>query len=628
MPRVTQIIANKASACHSLLTLVAIGLLWGWSNQVRAADEETWRPAPVMVRISNFGSFNYDLTYRDSGSYRVTNQRTRLEVGVRTRVSSFFWQPWFAQIGGGVSASVGYGIYDNGKSPWRMHRVANLLNRTVSGKADLKLLPRSRFPFNVDFERTDYRYEFGSNKPQGDLMSVADHFEVRQSYSTRRSAIRFDSAYITNETNIGGVPTYRSKIINLDVAANPFEKQVFLINANRSRIEKKAGESRWISKLVTRHSYLPDTNMSIRTLASKVKTENDWRNSGNSYVNEILQFNSFGTMRPTNSRLTVVGGVYLNDHETSINGGNAFGDSVTGANLGANLALNKWFRLYLTGSVTDRNGIQNVSSTSLSSLNISLAFRHNANKIKLGEIDYNKSAAATIYNSATNVSAIQQSGSVSSSGTTQGASVVLSQGLDRHAAFGNENTNWSYRQWVTSSSSRSSSRIHSSPPTLLLNQSAALAWSRKGSMIRLSGATTRNMRGTRHYFESVNLQSTQTENVNSNSSLSGNLTINASRQGYEENPLPPEESLTSSASIDYVNNRAFGIRNLRATSRLKIFSPELLKSSRQELYQSKSQWNNKLKYEIGKLSLELQATLEDIQSHKQFLLTFQANRQF
>ena len=626
MLRVTQINAKKTSFRRSSLALMVVGLMWGGSNRAGAADEEAWRPAPIRVGISSFGGFNYDLLYRDSGSVRVTNQKTSLDVGVRTSVSSFFWQPWFARIGGGVSVSVGYGINDSGRNLWRMHRTANLLNRAVNGNAELKLLPRSRFPFSVGFERNDYRYEFGSNKPAGDSVSVTDRFEVRQEYVARSAGFGFSSAYVTSETNLNGMPGLESKILSLDISSNAFKKQVLLINASRNRAQKNTNESRWISKLVSRHTYLPDTSLSVRTLASKVKTENDWKLG--KHENEILQFNSAGTLRPVNSRLTVAGGMYLLDSKTSINGGNAYGDSVTGADLGASLALNKWFRLYLTGNVSDRNGIQNVSSTSLSSLNISLAFRHNANKIKLGDTDYNRSAAATIYNSATNSSAIQQSNALSKSGTSQGVSVSLNQGLDRRVAFGSESTIWSYRQWLTSSSSRSSSRIHSSLPSLLLNQSAAIGWAKRGSSVRLSGATMRNMRGKKHYFESVNLQSTQTENVNSNSSLSGNLTINATRQGDEARPTPPEESLTSSARLDYIHARAFGIRNLRMTSRVEVISPELLNSSRQELYQSKSRWINKLKYEIGKLTLELNATLEDVQSYKQFLLRFHASRPF
>jgi len=602
-----------------------------YSSERASAAEPTWRPAPVLIGINSFGYVDYRLGYRKTQSTHYANQGTSLVVGVNVRATSFFWQPWFARIETGVKAAIGYGIYDGGREVWRMHRTANSLNRTVSGSVGLNLVPRSRFPFRISFERLDMRSEFGSNGPGGDAGSVTDTFNVAQQYGSRSGEFTWTANYGTSQSEFRGVRVNDSRFANLDVSLHPSAKQTLIINVNKNLVQRNR-ENNWNNRMVSRHTYSPDSALSVATLASKIKIENII--VGRDTSHEVVQFNSSGTLRPSDTRLTAVGGLYSYDSTQKSSGFNYFdtsnSTSYTGANLGANFAWNQWIRLYGSASVFDQTGVQSVTSTSLSNLSIALALRHGAKPVKLGIFKYTRSAALTLSNSASNQSAVNQSNSSSTSGSAQSISSQLNQGLNYATPLGAGNVSLNISQWLTSSSSRSSSNPEISTPTLQANQTASLAWTKNRSSVRLYGSTLRNMRGEKPYFQSLNLQSSQSEGMGQNSSISGNLTVNASRQGYEaaELPSPEVDSVTSSASLNYYNMRAFNVRDMKLISTLQLISPELLRREQQAWNQGKYKWDTTLTKIIAKLTAELRLTLEDVQSSKQLWLFFNARREF
>jgi len=591
------------------------------------AEEPAWRSAPIRLRVNNFGSIDYRLTYRNTERSSSAYQRTSLLLGVGVTATSFFWQPWLAVIVGGVKASVGYSIQDSGKEIWKLHRTSNSLGRTVTGNADLNILPRSRFPFSIGFERTDMRSEFGSNNPAGDAGSVTDYLRVNQRYSSSTGKFSLTTHYVSSQTKMGDLFVGSSQGTDMDVSMRPFEKQALSIHANKQQYKRDIG-TEWSSKLVSRHTYFPDDTFAVATLASKIKNESVL--AVGDITHEVLQFNSSSTLRPSDTRLTMVSGVYLHDSYRKLNGVNISDASFTGANLGANFAWNKWIRLYGSASVYDNKGVQSVTSTSLSSLSIALALRHNAESVKLGVFNYSRAVAMTLSNTASNQSSVQQSGSVSASGNTQGVSSELHHGLNYGAKMGAGSIGFNFRQWLTSSASRSSNQPEGTKPIQQAKQTASLAWSRSSSTVRLYGSTSRQLSGTKPYFQSINLQSTQGETLGSESSLSGNLTVNASRQGYEaaDVPSPEAESVTSSASLIYLNMRAFNVRDMKLSSTLQLTSPELIRREGQSWNQGRYKWDTTLSKTIAKLTTELRVTLEDIQSTKQLLLFFNANRQF
>ena len=616
MPRAKQVNSETGGVNRLAGVSLLMGLILGWIGPVLSAEEpaaETgMQLAPVSISFSKYGGLDYLLRYDKVGASQAMQQTLGLMVGAGVRAESFIWQPWLVQVGGDVNASAGLGLVDSARNSISMTRSGESFYRTLSGGARLRALPRSRFPFEASFNRSDNRREVGLVKTE--YATLTDTFKVSQAYRNRTGRSRYLMTYTQQRAEDNNAQVTSSKLLNFDVSLQPTPLQTLQFNAVRGRRDSSYTNTGAMNQdVIARHSYRPWMSFSLATLASRSSNEEYSQQK----KSETSQLSSTGTWRPVGSRLTMTGGVRLFD--TSSGGGKS---GYTGANLGANYALTNWFRLY--GSVNvydDTQGTQTVSSTTISNLSAAAQYRPNA--IKVGEYSYNRFVAANLSNNTTSVAGAPAAPAGGSSSTSQTFSLRLQHGLDRSAPWSGGQLRSAVHQGV--STTANSIR----QPSVRLTHGGNLGWHKKRGMVRLSVSDSRSMNGAKSYFQSINLQGSQSERLEGSATLRGNITINASRQGFEAEPVT--DSLTSTAGLSYIDMRVFNTRDAVFKSTLQVMSADLLQSNdiNQNTHnQGRYSWENELTYTVGKLKAELKGVVEEVHSSKRTTFILHVSRLF
>ena len=141
------------------------------------------------------------------------------------------------------------------------------------------------------------------------------------------------------------------------------------------------------------------------------------------------------------------------------------------------------------------------------------------------------------------------------------------------------------------------------------------------ALIRLSLTDSRALDADRAYFQLVNFQASSNLPTSGYSSWTGNLTLQAVRQGRDavERDAQADASNATSASgvLSYQTQRFLGVRNLRFGSdlRLNIQSQQSQRAFLQQSFfsqlesrsdQETAAWINHLDYAIGRTQLRLQ----------------------
>lgn len=639
MPSAKQVKSKVIGISRKSGILVLAWLLLGWSRQVLSAEESaapepTLQLAPIQIGFSKGGRIGYLQRYDDMGGIKSLQRIYGLTVGVGVTAESFIWQPWLVKVGTHLNASVISDITDSASNSWSMSKLVRSgesVNRTITGGADLRVLPLSRFPFQASFARSDDRREIGLTKSQ--FATLTDTLSLSQSYRNPSGRSRYLLAYNLRRAEDIDSNVEKNNFLNLDISLQPFAMQTLQIDGVRERrtSTRTDGTNLMNNSLISRHTYRPDAAFSVATMASYLDTSYRLSQGQGETGLETLQFSSAGTWRPPDGRLTMTGGLRLFDAASRYNGTTTSKDSYTGANLGANYALNNWLRLYGSADVSDSQGKQTVSSLAISNLNLSIAAQHRPKTIKVGSFNYNRYIAANLSNSTTASSAKNSAGTTSAAGSTLAFSLRLQHGLGSHAELGAGRLTSAVSQAVTTSTSRSSTASRGSSPIVNLIHNGSLSWLRGRTGLRLSGSDTREMTQSKGYFQSINLQGSQSESFRGNGILNGDLTINASRQGYDAAPIPTTESMTSTATLNYINPRVFKVRNLVFRSSLRVISADLLQSNNMNQNtqnQGQYSWDNALTYTIGKLRAEVRGGVEEVRSSKQASLLFYVMRWF
>ncbi|MDX8386695.1 MAG: hypothetical protein R8M11_09315, partial [Gallionella sp.] len=319
--------------------------------------------------------------------------------------------------------------------------------------------------------------------------------------------------------------------------------------------------------------------------------------------------------------LLVTGGVRLFEITANTNAVNAK-NSYTGANLGANYTVNKWLRLFGSINVTDREGEQSVSSSTIG--NLSAAAQHHFEPLTLWGFNYTRYVTGTVSNSSGLSRRDEAASSSSSSSNTQSVSTRL-----QHSLIGKDI--FSLGGSATVSQDLYMATTSQNNPQVQLNHTGTFIKRIRKSMIRLSARDSRDLTGNRVFFQSLSLQGNQRENITRTASLSGYATVRAVRTGFDAGPGSTQTSLTSSATLAYHDPRAFDVLDMLFTSNLRLISSELTGGSagvNQSGNQGQYSWDNKLRYKIGKLQLEGQVMWEEASASNMLHLLFHARRDF
>ena len=571
-------------------------------NEKAAGRAEKTAPAapagesPSSLRfapVQYWGNIGYELRHEtvDEKEYLLQS------LTAKVNASTFIWQPWFAQVGGGLgitTSAASTAETADGKEA----------NNFFTGNAALNLLPYSRFPFEAHFDRSDSRLNTGLGAVTSAYQTT--RFGLSQRYRTAAGDTQYLASYDRNLWESADFGEDKQDILRLEMTRR-LANQIFQINGDYTRNDRpRTNESTLLNTLVARHSYTPGTTLSVESLASLTRTNHRLTQGESDF--RYLQLSSFAFWRPTGEPLTVTGSVRLFGMNSDSNGAAPSLVRGASANLGGVYELTRHMRLNgsINVNMTDNNDTQTVAS------NQSAGLTYQPDAISLGAFRYTGFASGTV----TNRTDPTDSG--------QRLTLQLGHSLNRSMGLGSGTLGLNVSQMA---SSDMDSRI---PSVLRLSHSGSLTWSRAEgqttTFLRLSASDSRAVSGAQDFFQLLNLQASRNENLSRNASWGGNLTIQAVRQST--GPMPVATYTTSSADLSYRHQRAFGVPRLRFVSELRIYGDTLLPLLASPEQQESRSWENRLDYSIGRVQLRLSARISEINNKQYSLLMFTLNRQF
>lgn len=617
---ISRIAAVMVSAC----------LVVGWSRPAFSvepatnSDEESHlQLAPIMLSHSVGGNIGYNYEYATDGTYKYTQQALGLGINTSVGVSSFFWQPWLAQVSSIVNANVNGADAKTNTSP---HYGA--VNTSLTGEAALKLVQYSRFPFSARVYKNDTRYAAfysGSNDAQ-----QSTGYSLSQGYTTMNRRLDAQASF---SSSTGG-RSYSNNVGTLDnfifsVKMLPARYQSISLSGNTNTQNQTAqGQRIRYDEFLANHAYQPNPIFSVASLANLYNTNNR-QTSGNStsqFDSNSFQFTSFASLRPETSPLTVTSAVRFVQSDSSTNTIPTPTLKSSNFNLGANYLFSRLIRIYGSTNVNDSGGVQTVTSNA--SLVAAKAYGDRSTiQTDLGGFRYSGSIGGTLATTNTSTTSTVNNQTFNQSALSLGLGLSLSHALDKSSELGTGRLTKNLHQMLSMGVDSTGATTVSS-----LTSGGSLGWNRtegkETTQMKLNVNDTHSLRGTQNSFQMINLQASRIESISRNESLKGNLTVQATHtQQAGESSIP--NTITPSAQVIYSNQRTFRVLHLAFDSALQIADTNIAPSqplgNRDQATRS---WSNSFRYKIGRLNLSLNANISKVGKSTLSSVSFMMNRQF
>lgn len=547
--------------------------------------------APVEYGIG--GDVGYNLQRQTNGTDKTSAKA--LTANVRGVANSFIWQPWFAQVKGGL----GLGFTQNSASSNKSS------SNSVTGDAALSLLPSSRFPFGAHFARNN-NYQ---NLDIGVGSSYqSTNFGLTQRYRPLVGNAQYAVSYDHDIWKSTSQYEDKQDQFKLDMT-HQINEHSFKVSGDSTRnVRSSTNDSTWTNMLTATHNYRPDPVLSVETLANLIQT--NYRLTGGETDLRYTQLTSSAFWRPTEKPLTVNGSVRVFGlvSESSLNSAGASRSTTANANLGANYEMTKHLRLNggANINITETGGSQLVST----SQNVGATYQPDG--ITFGKYSYTRSVSGGLSNTS------------GDAGSEQNLTLSPSHGLNRSSDLGGGRLGLNLTQSVAADA-----RSHGTS-TMNLSHSGSAGWSVSGdrntTMLRLSASDSRAVVGTEYFMQLVNAQATLDQSFSRYSSWNGNLTLQAVRQGTGTDPA--KTTTTTNADMSYRHQRVFNVPRLRFTSDLRATGDAYIPVLATPDQQASLSWENRLDYSIGRTQVRLSARVAEVNKVKQSLLWFSLTRQF
>lgn len=539
-------------------------------------------------------------------------RRVQRVDSAETRASSYIWQPWFAQVSGGLGL-LGSNVLTGAAAGANGSAAADADSTALTGHGTLSVFPMSRFPFQARYERTDSR-------TSGELTSTdftTTRVGVRQDYRPNAGSENYSVNYDRNvlESASFGRDTLDVWEARMTRHSGP---QSLEVAANRSRNSRSTdGESR-LGRLSARHSYRDGALLSVESLASA--NSNDFREAGlvdpTTRRTRFVQLSSLASWRPEEgSPWFVTGGGRL--FQTAVEEGGMQSETRTlSGNLGVNYQMNRKTTLsgsfglteVLTDSRRDVIGTQGASVTYIPDV------------IPVGEYLYGRNVSA---------GATRQSGGAEGDRST--ATAQFGHNLTRNIVLDKGST-------LSLNLAQSLAATHDSlsdeSETLL--HSAGASWSvspseRSSAYAALTAADSRRSGAGENHFQLINLQATGQFQFSRYALGSANFTTQASRAST---PAAPGDGfdVASSGNLAYQHARAFGVPGLRYFAVYTANESQLASRRLGDLNappeQASQSLEQRLEYNIGRLETRLLARIAEFQGQRNWLVFLRVSRRF
>ncbi len=558
------------------------------------------------------------------------------DLGVRVlgdyRARSYFWQPWFAQVSGGVLFDVTADTSSYGPPP-STSKSANVM---LTGEAALDILEYSRFPFRAHAYKNENHASGSTSGINADYINKG--FDLKQKYRSLRGS--FDSLAQYNHNSGGRASIGTEEVLDtlsFIITATPVKhrEQTFYLTGDLNDSSHPLIGNRLLTDLLTlNHQYLPQAPFSIATMVNLGKSDYTLQPGTNLLQHSVYnssQLTSFASWRPLQSALTMTSSVRLLRSDYS-NMSSSTRSDYSNFNLGANYAWSTLLRAYGSVNVYDDNyGIQTVST--IAALDASKGFGEEQ-AINLGGFHYSRYASASVSNGTvtSNTNLSNPAGGATQTHTTSAQNLGINLG---HALDKRSNVDGGYM--TTNLNQRFSESLGSNhTPFTRLTSSASTSWyrseGRANTVFTLRATDSRDLTGFQRYFQLINLQATRQMNLLHHQTMSGNLTIQTTRSGYREGSSGVMTS--PSANLEYRNDRVFAVRYLTFTSNLQITAAAIVSAQNASplilstTSAARTSWNNQLEYFIGRLRIKLYSQIAVIDNDVQSSLYLNVNRQF
>lgn len=625
MLRSKQLKNGTARASRISIVLILGWLTIGWSHPAFSDEGRHLKLAPIRFGSDVAGSVGYTYLSNSYGTSKSAAQSFDVHAIYNLRAKSFFWQPWFAQVSGGL------GI-DFFSSTIKSTSVSNnAMNTRVNSEAALDILKYSRFPFRAHVFNSKNHSNGDFNGTNSDYKNSG--YDLSQQYKTRKG--NFDGLiyFIHNKggrTDFGTEQVNDS--LNITLTGQPYKHQSYkIVGASLGINQPLTGITNKTNSLNANHLYQPNSTFSIASLVNLIQN-NFTLNPGNitsqQYDFNSKQLSSYASWRPIQNALTVTSSVRLLRSEQSNNFSPSISNDNSNFNLGANYAWSRLLRTYGSVNVNDSDGIQTISTNA--ALTAQKMFG-DVDLVNLGGFKYTRYAGATLGNSTITKSIPQTTGPNQTTTTSEqvlGGNVGHALGKSSELGGGRLLINLFQRLSETLSTRHT--------PVSRLRSGGSMTWKRSEgrayTILSLRATDSRELTRNQTFGQIINLQASRIVNLLHHQSLTGNLTIQSSRSGTSDESTP---FITSpSANLAYMNDRLFAVKHLSFHSNLNIIGSQIASSESSNPLNlstastARVSWQNNLHYRIGKLEVKLNSQIAEINGVHQTMLYFNMRRSF
>jgi hypothetical protein len=528
-----------------------------------------------LVPLSWTGQLAYNYGYMENAGNE--SETTSLLLGLDA--SGYIWRPWFAT----TSLALNLGLSNS------VTATSSSDSTVGTGDFSLGIFPGSRFPFSMNYSRTDSRSQSFQDisRTSGDTSFTVTRLSLRQSYRPRGYGQVYNAWYYLTKYS-GEAFDSESTTYGLDYSLR-FSPHSLALNATHSSSTSSSNTNEPSTDVLSlTHVYTPSNELGVNNLVSVVQTD---PGDGGAVSKDSQAFSSF-FWRPEHRAVNVSGGVRLS--ETQSEGVVTTVSRGLNTHLGLGYRITRSLNFSANASVgtTDSNDTQTLSTAEAASLSYS-GGRH-----QISDFSYSWQWNGGVSNSNTRIeaagttaSADQQSIS-SGIGHNLGKSWALSQ---------NSSVSGNFSQSVSGSKSSEQDVVAKT-----LNHSLSLSWNRRGQRgstylsSRLSDSRGYGERDTVYDDFGASLISDYA--INRLSSLSGNVDFSASQNETENDAGGKDTSGSSviSGGLGYRNSRPLGIYNLQFSSNLA--GSKQLDSS---VPTTTLRWDASFRYSLGLLSTTL-----------------------
>lgn len=554
----------------------------------------TAKPARRLVipPIRWWGNLAYDYTQEFSEEDSVSSQLVMGQINA----STYIWAPWLAQVSGGLGLAFNTVDAENQQE-----------GEVLTGNIRLNLFPVSRFPFEAYFDHSDSRQ---SGTVAGDQFT-STRYGIKQSYSPFKSNTRYHFSYdhTTQSRDTTGDDNFDG--LNLEMSTQ-YKNHSFQADARWTENSSADGTlDNGYRSVIGQHTWRPSPRFSLDNLANLTFTETG---SGVSPVEStFLQVSSQGIWRDTANKWLVTGGARLFGFSTAASGTDTDIQSLN-LNLGANYLYSQTTRFFGNFNATQTEG----SAASGLTTNQTLGATYQPVPISLGNWTYLWSTSGSISN---------RTGETDSG---QHVSAQGNHGIDR-------TYNLSERSFVSLNLSQNLSTDFDTVNESIhrIGHSFSAGWTytegAAQTLMRASLSDSRSVSGQSQAFQLANLQISRNQQLSTRSGLTGNFTLQATRQ--EDNDGQVTENLSGSGDLVYQHQRAFNVPRLRFISQLRLNLSESETQNLGELTpavreQETASWENRFDYMIGRTTLSLSLRISRVDEKERELLMFRVIRLF